>query len=136
MIVLLGCEIFFFLKQKTAYDMRISDWSSDVCSSDLEEQARRPGPADRRDPRRGHQQRLPVAGGARAAGVRAAARGVDDDPRPGPGLLDRHRVHHQPRSEEHTSELQSLMPISYAVFCLTQKSIQKTNRTTRNTTNH
>src|SRR3546814_11184355 len=28
---------FFFFKQKTAYDMRISDWSSDVCSSDLEE---------------------------------------------------------------------------------------------------
>src|SRR3546814_4544215 len=27
----------FFLKQKTAYEMRISDWSSDVCSSDLEE---------------------------------------------------------------------------------------------------
>src|SRR3546814_2377939 len=27
--------IFFFLKQKTAYEMRISDWSSDVCSSDL-----------------------------------------------------------------------------------------------------
>src|SRR3546814_4574524 len=29
-----GC-VFFFFKQKTAYDMRISDWSSDVCSSDL-----------------------------------------------------------------------------------------------------
>src|SRR3546814_3555762 len=28
--------VFFFFKQKTAYDMRISDWSSDVCSSDLE----------------------------------------------------------------------------------------------------
>src|SRR3546814_6632335 len=28
-------EIFFFFKQKTAYEMRISDWSSDVCSSDL-----------------------------------------------------------------------------------------------------
>src|SRR3546814_9426017 len=27
---------FFFFKQKTAYDMRISDWSSDVCSSDLD----------------------------------------------------------------------------------------------------
>src|SRR3546814_2577316 len=32
-MVLLSC--FFFFKQKTAYDMRISDWSSDVCSSDL-----------------------------------------------------------------------------------------------------
>src|SRR3546814_280746 len=32
------CSIFFF-KQKTAYEMRISDWSSDVCSSDLVQQA-------------------------------------------------------------------------------------------------
>src|SRR3546814_13964685 len=30
-------DCFFFFKQKTAYEMRISDWSSDVCSSDLEE---------------------------------------------------------------------------------------------------
>src|SRR3546814_4594501 len=29
------CTSFFFFKQKTAYEMRISDWSSDVCSSDL-----------------------------------------------------------------------------------------------------
>src|SRR3546814_8286914 len=29
------CVIFFFFKQKTVYEMRISDWSSDVCSSDL-----------------------------------------------------------------------------------------------------
>src|SRR3546814_1004392 len=29
------CCCFFFFKQKTAYEMRISDWSSDVCSSDL-----------------------------------------------------------------------------------------------------
>src|SRR3546814_5124800 len=29
------CLHFFFFKQKTAYEMRISDWSSDVCSSDL-----------------------------------------------------------------------------------------------------
>src|SRR3546814_10454834 len=32
---LLIFELFFFFKQKTAYDLRISDWSSDVCSSDL-----------------------------------------------------------------------------------------------------
>src|SRR3546814_15722236 len=31
----MDCEFFFFFKQKTAYEMRISDWSSDVCSSDL-----------------------------------------------------------------------------------------------------
>src|SRR3546814_18881817 len=30
------CCLFFFFKQKTAYEMRISDWSSDVCSSDLQ----------------------------------------------------------------------------------------------------
>src|SRR3546814_3144651 len=31
----MGIDVFFFFKQKTAYEMRISDWSSDVCSSDL-----------------------------------------------------------------------------------------------------
>src|SRR3546814_15243280 len=34
-VVLDVCDYFFFFKQKTAYEMRISDWSSDVCSSDL-----------------------------------------------------------------------------------------------------
>src|SRR3546814_9028254 len=38
--------VFFFFKQKTAYEMRISDWSSDVCSSDLA-----PHPADSGRPR-------------------------------------------------------------------------------------
>src|SRR3546814_2387731 len=33
--VLCNCMYVFFFKQKTAYEMRISDWSSDVCSSDL-----------------------------------------------------------------------------------------------------
>src|SRR3546814_11566696 len=36
--MLISCQLFlyfFFFKQKTAYEMRISDWSSDVCSSDL-----------------------------------------------------------------------------------------------------
>src|SRR3546814_7288695 len=35
MVYICFCEIVFFFKQKTAYEMRISDWSSDVCSSDL-----------------------------------------------------------------------------------------------------
>src|SRR3546814_5333904 len=43
---------FFFFKQKTAYEMRISDWSSDVCSSDLR---------DRRRADRPQQGRLPEA---------------------------------------------------------------------------
>src|SRR3546814_16211426 len=34
--MLVGLFFFFFFKQKTAYEMRISDWSSDVCSSDLD----------------------------------------------------------------------------------------------------
>src|SRR3546814_18186147 len=36
------CTVFFFFKQKTAYEMRISDWSSDVCSSDLVARRDRP----------------------------------------------------------------------------------------------
>src|SRR3546814_10424727 len=38
---LYGFDCFFFVKQKTAYEMRISDWSSDVCSSDLMRQVSR-----------------------------------------------------------------------------------------------
>src|SRR3546814_1370811 len=34
-LIYVFCFLFFFFKQKTAYEMRISDWSSDVCSSDL-----------------------------------------------------------------------------------------------------
>src|SRR3546814_21729 len=39
LLMLLYCIIGFFFKQKTAYEMRISDWSSDVCSSDLQQLA-------------------------------------------------------------------------------------------------
>src|SRR3546814_8695352 len=42
MIVYLFLLVFFFFKQKTAYEMRISDWSSDVCSSDLQRSLSRP----------------------------------------------------------------------------------------------
>src|SRR3546814_4609876 len=38
-VLLLPGRVFFFFKQKTAYEMRISDWSSDVCSSDLQNAA-------------------------------------------------------------------------------------------------
>src|SRR3546814_1877030 len=48
--------ICFFFKQKTAYDMRISDWSSDVCSSDLAHRDRRQQAGG--DPgREGHEER-------------------------------------------------------------------------------
>src|SRR3546814_2860584 len=48
------CVVFFLFKQKTAYEVRISDWSSDVCSSDLG----RRGAARRRPERRGQTRRL------------------------------------------------------------------------------
>src|SRR3546814_8682556 len=41
--------LFFFFKQKTAYEMRISDWSSDVCSSDLDIARRMPQVTHRGD---------------------------------------------------------------------------------------
>src|SRR3546814_4369379 len=114
----------FFFKQKTAYEMRISDWSSDVCSSDLARGAgsrslgRRLVPArvvrQRRaagfDGERRVHHRLDLAELVRAVRRRrpAACQAGDGRARPAPGA----------RSEEHTSQLQSLMRISYAVFCL------------------
>src|SRR3546814_2545470 len=108
--------------------MRISDWSSDVCSSDLVGAA------------------LAVA----VVAVHRAARGVDRDlvvvhAQPVAlriGVVEQARLQHlvrrradarhqvarrergllDVRSEEHTSELQSLMRISYAVFCLKTKT--------------
>src|SRR3546814_4183394 len=63
---------FFFFKQKTAYEMRISDWSSDVCSSDLEEDA-----GERRHRAAGAEQAQRFAGkafGARGKGGEGVAR--------------------------------------------------------------
>src|SRR3546814_3918558 len=45
-------HVFFFFKQKTAYEMRISDWSSDVCSSDLRDRLLPPVPRHLARPRR------------------------------------------------------------------------------------
>src|SRR3546814_8886589 len=70
----------FFFMQKTAYELRISDWSSDVCSSDLEELRRpvrgpatlaairevRPGDRQRRERRLERDQRGMVGAGARS----------------------------------------------------------------------
>src|SRR3546814_9062364 len=119
--------------------MRISDWSSDVCSSDLarrkivalRRQSRRPGEAERGLARpqyhldaaqngmsRAMIQSLLIANrgeiacriirAAREMGIRTVAVYSDAD-----------------RSEEHTSDLQSLMRISYAVFCLNKKKHNK-----------
>src|SRR3546814_6432127 len=107
--------VFFFFKQKTAYEMRISDWSSDVCSSDL------------------------------FALVRLASRALSSSPPistmpctmpppsqpklPVPTLSSTS----PPRSEEHTSELQPLKRKSYAVLCLHKhvSTIHKVNKCTK-----
>src|SRR3546814_1466906 len=130
--------LFFFFKQKTAYDMRISDWSSDMCSADLQERlltdiqhlfAQNPlGPAV-----------WPVDETAFASEVARFSAGFPSAPDPAAamrwvrgaeGVVD---IGHAgdgfafdcagprfsallKRSEEHTSELQSLMRISYAVL--------------------
>src|SRR3546814_5498611 len=128
-------SIFFFFKHKTAYEVRISDWSSDVCSSDLWadiwdvigpqfEKVIAEGEGfstfDRLFPmvRDGAVRETywnysftPIRGESGAvAGV--FNQGHETTERI---LYERHR-----RSEEHTYELQSLMRNSDAVFCLTQ----------------
>src|SRR3546814_2837398 len=134
--------------------MRISDWSSDVCSSDLKA-ARAPAEGFRHAVGDRKGQRAGMAGGQgdegdrparvaadgahhhRKTGVVEAEGGGDTDQAPqGIELPQRlHKPHqadaetaserpagqHLGRSEEHTSELQSLMRISYAVFCLKKK---------------
>src|SRR3546814_8866888 len=126
----------FFVKQKTAYEMRISDWSSDVCSSDLiladtADQMRNHGASIAEEQRHagakpyllpdfnllGFNYRMTDLQGAlglvqlqkleRFISERSIAAGWYRDMLGDIG-----------RSEEHTSELQSLMSISYAVFCL------------------
>src|SRR3546814_4345294 len=107
--------VVFFFKQKTAYEMRISDWSSDVCSSDLCRGAARDlsRSPDRRD------LALHRGAGCIFAPGRAACRSQA----PLAGSATKLRIGRlSKRSEEHTSELQSLMRISYAVFCLKKKN--------------
>src|SRR3546814_3519945 len=105
-------DVFFFFKQKTAYEMRISDWSSDVCSSDLRRPARRR--MRRRCRRRTRRRRSFASLAMTPMGLSKppsfSLEGADD----GQACPSRNAA----RSEEHTSELQSLMRISYAVFCL------------------
>src|SRR3546814_4463061 len=110
----LPCEIFFFFKQKTAYEMRISDWSSDVCSSDL-----RPAVASGLEhPVGEHRHRLGVVEQQTPLSSATGHLGGTGDHQP---FLFVGGEQHPARSEEHTSELQSLMRISYAVFCLKKK---------------
>src|SRR3546814_9126913 len=149
------CRLLFFFKQKPAYEMRISDWSSDVCSSDLldfandffhqilnGDQAFRArifvkhngqmgsfGPHFREKIKHahgfGHIEWLPdkhseIGGGwltpsqyrESIANMDHSDYGIEAPP------VDRNAT----RSEEHTSELQSLMRIPYAVLCLKKKN--------------
>src|SRR3546814_5215372 len=106
--------------------MRISGWSSDVCSSDLAAaRTARPLPQPAAAPPAGRiGQAARAVAGAAAAVEHARGRGARTrDPDPA-GACDRipGLGHQRQRSEEHTSELQSLMRISYAVFCLKKKN--------------
>src|SRR3546814_7870525 len=110
------CRLFvFFFKQTTAYDMRISDWSSDVCSSDLRAGRAMAGRAMA-------EASAPPSPKRRAMPASIMPRCISSRSRGGTARPARMRA---PRSEEHTSELQSLMRISYAVFCLKKKNTQK-----------
>src|SRR3546814_9389907 len=68
---------FFFFKQKTAYEMRISDWSSDVCSSDLEDDGVAEGERGRRLPRRDGDREIPRRNQSECAHRLAIGRGID-----------------------------------------------------------
>src|SRR3546814_9079772 len=131
-MVLISVFGFFFFKQKTAYEMRISDWSSDVCSSDLhpDEASRQPAGRVRQASWLSLYQLLPVH----------QRRHPDIQPLPSADVFPPARTSTQlltcaacllqqiaplsdreaHRSEEHTSELQSLIPTPYAVLCLTK----------------
>src|SRR3546814_9412949 len=113
--------------------MRISDWSSDVCPSDLNRQLaaiaqHRPADDAEHDHRR--------AGTAKdgAAITLGPERCIKEDRLEHLAIDDDEGEQEQERSEEHTSELQSLMRISYAVFCLKKK--KKTNKQDNNKKSH
>src|SRR3546814_7677630 len=115
--------------------MRISDWSSDVCSSDLIAAGRRLCIAEQDGDRRGRHAGIVVADVRDKAAAPRERHLVRRRQRAGAGIEGaaaretigalRHRLGLvRQRSEEHTSELQSLMRISYAVFCLKKKTAQ------------
>src|SRR3546814_5249051 len=114
--------------------MRISDWSSDVCSSDLQaftaETLTWPGYGTAAE---GRLSCDPLGclyrAGERRVAVLLDPRAAADDCAIAEVVVSQEPLRRQPcrgperviRSEEHTSELQSLMRISYAVFCLKKK---------------
>src|SRR3546814_8136470 len=124
----------FFVKQKTSYWMRMSNRSSDVCSSDLlhlssgiASSRRQPAPPNPhfripgafQQPQAGHPERAardtPPAPRVPSPKARRAC------PQAAKCARSCSQSVGGMRSEEHTSELQSLMRTSYAVFCLKKK---------------
>src|SRR3546814_4050318 len=155
MVEFMVCIVVFFFKQKTAYEMRISDWSSDVCSSDLIQRTgiglgylalqhrlvealphrviglprgihvaledhelilnvRHADHAILLPRHVGLEVALPPAGRHAVGADRAGLAGA------------RRRQLGLERSEAHTSALQSLMRISYAVYCCNNNNTQQT----------
>src|SRR3546814_8038670 len=114
--------------------MRISDWSSDVCSSDLGVAAG-VGPVRHMVEMRDQVGARPVEDileqGRRE--IRSGSRSGEQQRGAAPGAVPEQCGQQQGqkpagRSEEHTSELQSLMSISYAVFCLKKKTTQRADK--------
>src|SRR3546814_6295933 len=130
--------MYVFFKQKTADEMRISDWSSDVCSSDLWFiQCLRL--LLRRQVGRAVQQKVTFGRCLFSARFwHSVSNRPTSDPHcclyvrslDGRVLAGHRTTNARARSEEHTSELQSLMRISYAVFCL-KKKIRQTMHTNK-----
>src|SRR3546814_9626907 len=135
MICVVMYRLFFFFKQKTAYEMRISDWSSDVCSSDLQtchpEHEGQHNLGDHQGDGMSEQRREEAFHSAPSVFNRLAS--IINGLSQGKVHVASRRAHTAvlgviagtgsnedtiARSEEHTSELQSLMLLSYAVFCL------------------
>src|SRR3546814_10492241 len=124
--------MFFFFKQKTAYEMRISDWSSEVCSSDLLPVGTK---KQMHDATKFREFLLDQGFEMSQFSVYARFCNGKDSFDSHLGRIERNLpekgdVHvltftDRQRSEEHTSELQSLMRISYAVFCLKKKKNSK-----------
>src|SRR3546814_6756910 len=140
--------MFLCFKHKTGYEMRISDWSSDVCSSDLKLRVENTSSASSRsrtDRLRSYTsmpawrsslstrwrvmpfRKVPFGTGVWAAPSLAIHRFEAENSATlpsGSSMIASSKPRDlasplaRPRSEEHTSELQSLMRNSYAVFCL------------------
>src|SRR3546814_5527640 len=120
-LFLVICFLFFF-KQKTAYEMRISDWSSDVCSSDLSSGSQISATVSPFFSRwRSRQLAATLSMPSRNHEIWKSCSSNDQSPAISGRLIQSSRFACS-RSEEHTSELQSLMRISYAVFCLKKKN--------------